>query len=267
VGDVNENGRAEGDLESGEFVIALQRGLDVLRAFGRDTPVLTLTQVAQLTGLSRGTSRRLLHTLVALGYIRMDGREFRLTPRVLDIGYSYLAALDLVDLVREDMDGLARRTGESSSVAVLDRDDVVYVARAPASRIMSVALGLGSRLPAYCTSLGRVLLAGLRPAELEGYLADVRFEPLTSRTITDREGLRTELDRVRAQGWALVDQELEIGVRSMAAPLHNRTGCTVAAINVSAHAGRVTLDAMRHDFLPPLLGAAGAISQILAKRM
>jgi IclR family pca regulon transcriptional regulator len=150
---------------------------------------------------------------------------------------------------------------------VLDSTDVIYVARAPSTRIMSTALGLGSRLPAHATSLGHVLLAGLQAPDLDGYLAAADLQPFTSHTVTDADALRTELESVRAQGWALIDQELEIGVRSIAAPLRNRTGCTVAAMNVSAPASRVTLDAMRRELLPPLLAAAERISDMLAKQM
>lgn len=260
AGAVEPNGR-------GDFVTSLQRGLDVLQTFSRANPVLTLTQVAELTGLSRGTARRLLHTLARLGYVRQDGREFRLTARVLNIGYAYLSALDLVELSRDEMESLGQATGESCSIAVLDSTDVVYVARSPSTRIMSTALGLGSRLPAHATSLGHVLLAGLQTSDLDTYLAAADLEPFTAHTVTDGAELRTELERVRTQGWALIDQELEVGVRSVAAPLRNRTGCTVAAMNVSAPASRVTLDTMRRELLPPLLAAADRISDMLAKQM
>jgi IclR family transcriptional regulator, pca regulon regulatory protein len=261
---VNDPGEAGG---RGDFVTALQRGLDVLQTFSRTHPVLTLTQVAQLTGLSRGTARRLLHTLVELGFVRQDGREFRLTARVLNIGYAYLSALDLVELSRGEMESLGRDTGESCSIAVLDGTDIVYVARAPSTRIMSTALGLGSRLPAHATSLGHVLLAGLPAPDLDAYLATADLQPFTRHTLADAGCLRAELARVRTQGWALVDEELEIGVRSIAAPLHNRTGCVVAAMNVSAPASRVTLDTLRRELLPPLLEAAERISEMLAKQM
>lgn len=264
---VNEPAGAPEPAERGDFVTALQRGLDVLQAFSRTHPVLTLTRVAELTGLSRGTARRLLHTLVELGYVRQDGREFRLTARVLNIGYAYLSALDLVELSRGEMERLGRETGESCSIAVLDGSDVVYVARAPSTRIMSTALGLGSRLPAHATSLGHVLLAGLPAPDLDGYLDAADLQRFTSHTVTDPTALRAEVARVRVQGWAMIDQELEIGVRSVAAPLRNRTGCTVAAINVSAPASRVTLDAMRRELLPSLLAAAERISDMLGKQM
>jgi IclR family transcriptional regulator, pca regulon regulatory protein len=264
---VNDPAGAVEPNERGDFVTALQRGLDVLQTFSRANPVLTLTKVAELTGLSRGTARRLLHTLAQLGYVRQDGREFRLTARVLNIGYAYLSALDLVELSRDEMESLGRATGESCSIAVLDSTDVVYVARAPSTRIMSTALGLGSRLPAHATSLGHVLLAGLTTPDLDTYLAAADLEPFTTHTVTDGAALRAELDRVRTQGWALIDQELEVGVRSIAAPLRNRTGCTIAAMNVSAPASRVTLDVMRRELLPPLLAAADRISEMLAKQM
>jgi IclR family pca regulon transcriptional regulator len=248
----------------GDHVQSLERGLRLLAAFSSEHPALTVSEAARLAGLSRPTARRILLTLEALGYVRADGRAFVLSPRVLDIGYRYLASLKINDVAEPFMEQLVERVHESSSVAVLDGSEIVYVARVPTKRIMTISLGLGSRLPAYCTSMGRVLLAALPPGQLDAYFEEVGLRPLTDRTVTDEQQLRATLDAVREQGWALVDQELELGVRSVAAPLRDRR-CTVAAMNVSAHAGRVSLQTMRRDFLPSLLESAAAISGQLAR--
>lgn len=237
----------------------------LLAAFSAEHPALTVSEAAGLTGISRPSARRILLTLEALGYVRSDGRAFVLSPQVLDIGYRYLASLKINDLAEPFMEELVERVHESSSVAVLDGTEIVYVARVPTKRIMTISLGLGSRLPAYCTSMGRVLLAALPPDHLDAYFRLVELRPLTDRTVTDESQLRATLAAVRGQGWALVDQELELGVRSLAAPLRDRR-CTVAALNVSAHAGRVSLQTLRREFLPSLLETAATISEQLARR-
>lgn len=239
-----------------DFVQSLERGLAVIKAFDAEHPVLTLSEVAAATGASRAAVRRFLLTLAELGYVRTDGRFFSLTARVLELGYAYLSSLTLPEVAEPHLERLVADVNESSSVSVLDRDDVVYVARVPTSRIMTVAINVGTRFPAYATSMGRVLLAGLPDAELETYLNRVELAALTPRTITSVPALRTELARVRGQGWALVNQELEEGLRAVAAPIRDRTGGVVAAVNVSAHASRVSLEAMRRVLLPPLLMAA-----------
>jgi len=239
-----------------DFVQSLERGLAVIKAFDAEHPVLTLSEVAVATGASRAAARRFLLTLAELGYVRTDGRFFSLTARVLELGYAYLASLSLPDVAEPHLERLVAEVNESSSVSVLDRDDVVYVARVPTSRIMTVAINVGTRFPAYATSMGRVLLAGLPEADLDTYLDRVELAALTPRTITSAQALRAELARVRSQGWALVNQELEAGLRAVAAPIRDRTGSVVAAVNVSAHASRVSLDAMRRVLLPRLLMAA-----------
>jgi IclR family pca regulon transcriptional regulator len=251
---------------SAEFVQSLERGLAVISAFSQDHAALTLTDVARKAGLTRATARRLLHTLVALGYARADGKEFSLTPKVLDLGYAYLSSQHLADFAQPEMEALVERTHESCSAAVLDGHEVVYVVRVPTKRIMTISLGLGSRLPAYATSMGRVLLADLPPDQLDEYLASAELAPLTPNTVVDPDLLRSELDKVRRQGWALVDQELELGVRSVAAPLRDRTGRVIAAVNVSSNAGRVSLDALRRQVLPCLLEAVARINERLARR-
>lgn len=252
--------------DDGDHVRSLERGLAVLRAFSQDSPALTLAEVARRTGLTRATARRLLLTLERLGYVRSADRDFMLTPKVLDLGYSYLSSLNLAALAQPDMEALVARTHESSSAAVLDGAEIVYVARVPTRQIMRISLGVGSRLPAFATAMGRVLLADLPAARLHCTLAASELCALTPRTRTDPAELAEELGRVRQQGWALVDQELEIGLRSVAAPLRDSAGRVVAALNVSAHAGRVSLEELRDDLLPILLEAANRISTRLSQQ-
>ncbi|GII76557.1 IclR family transcriptional regulator [Sphaerisporangium rufum] len=242
-----------------EYVQSLARGLSVIRAFDATAPELTLSEVARATGLTRAAARRFLRTLVDLGYVRTDGRLFALSPRVLELGYAYLSGLSLPEVAQPHLERLVAEVHESASVSVLDVPDIVYVARVPTTRIMRVTISIGTRFPAHATSMGRVLLAGLPAAELAGYLDRAPLDRHTSRTITSREALAAELDRVRAQGWALVDQELEEGLRSIAAPIRDRAGRVVAAVNISSHASRTTLESARRDLLPPLLAAAARV--------
>ena len=246
-------------LRGAHFVQSLERGLAVIRAFSAERPQLTLSEVARATGLDRAAARRFLLTLADLGYVHSDGRSFMLAPRVLELGYAYLSSISLPEVAEPHMERLVADVHESSSVSVLDGDDIVYVARVPVSRIMTVSINVGTRFPAYATSMGHVLLAALPDAELDARLAGMRLEPLTPRSKTTPEALRAALRRVRAQGWALVDQELEEGLRSVAAPIRDRRGEVVAAINVSAHAGRRTIDWMRRELLPRLLATADRI--------
>jgi IclR family pca regulon transcriptional regulator len=247
-----------------DFVQSLQRGLAVIRAFDAEHPQLTLSDVARATGLTRAAARRFLHTLVELGYIRTDGRLFALRPRVLELGYAYLSSLTLPELAMPHLEQLAANVHESTSVAVLDGDEIVYVARVPTRRIMAVAISVGTRFPAYVTSLGRVLLAGQSAEWLSGYLASVKLRAFTPKTITDPDRLRAELDRVRAQGWALVDEELEQGLRSMATPIHDPEGRVVAGVNVSAHISRGSSETVRSELLAELLKTAALIEEDLA---
>jgi IclR family transcriptional regulator, pca regulon regulatory protein len=241
------------------FVQSLQRGLEVIRAFDVDAPELTLSDVARRTGLSRAAARRFLLTLAELGYVRSDGRHFSLSPRVLELGYAYLSSLSLPEVAEPHLEALVAEVRESSSMSVLDGDDIVYVARVPVSRIMTVAINVGTRFPAYATSMGRVLLAGLSDAELDDYLEAVELKRLSPRTVTSTTALRTELQRVRDQGWAIVDQELEEGLRAVAAPVRDGGARVVAAINVSAHTSRSSIESMRRDLLPALLATAARI--------
>ncbi|HEV7707889.1 MAG TPA: IclR family transcriptional regulator C-terminal domain-containing protein, partial [Asanoa sp.] len=216
-------------MRSPDFVQSLERGLAVIRAFDRSHPELTLSEVAASTGVTRAAARRFLLTLMDLGYVRTDGRLFSLSPRVLELGYAYLSSMSLPEVAEVHLEALVAEVNESSSVSVLDGPDVVYVARVPTSRIMTVTINVGTRFPAYATSMGRVLLAGLPDDDLAAYFDAVAIDRLTARTIGSVSALKTELQRVRAQGWALVDQELEQGLRAVAAPIRDRAGRTVAA--------------------------------------
>jgi IclR family transcriptional regulator, pca regulon regulatory protein len=250
-----------GDARDAGFVQSLQRGLAVICAFDAEHPELTLSEVARATSVPRAAARRFLLTLVELGYVRLDDRRFRLTPRVLDLGHAYLSSLTLPEIALPYLRDLVGEIRESSSLCVLDGHHIVYVARVPADRIMSVSISVGTRFPAFATSLGRVLLAGQPREWLLGYLDEVDLAPLTERTVTSREGLAAEIERVREQGWAMVDQELEEGVRSLAAPVHDARGEVVAAINMSVHASRWTLEQVRERLLPRLLETASLIDR------
>ncbi len=250
---------------SGEFVQSLARGFAVIRAFDEQHPELTLSEVARRAGLSRATARRVLFTLVTLGYMRTDGREFALTPRVLQLGYAYLSGMRLPEVAEPHLKQLSQEVGESTSASVLDGDDVVYVARVHTRRIMTVGINVGTRFPAYATSMGRVLLANLPPEELRAYLDRVELRPLTPRTITSRDELEAVLESVREQGWASVDQELEAGLRSVAVPIRGRDGRVVAAMNVSMRVGLPGEDPHKVEHvLPAALAAAERISADLA---
>ncbi|MDX6239403.1 MAG: IclR family transcriptional regulator, pca regulon regulatory protein [Kribbellaceae bacterium] len=253
-------------VPAGTFLQGLERGLAVIRVFSADTPSLTLSEVARDVCITPATARRILLTLEELGYVRSDGRRFALTPRVLALGWAYLSSLDLGDIAGPFMEELSAKTRESCSIATLDLPDIVYVARVPTSRIMTVALGVGARLPAYVTSMGRVLMAGLPADELDSYLARLVPEQLTDRTATSVDELRDVISRAAADGYALVDQELELGLRSIAVPIMDARGRPVAALNVSAHASRSTRASLRNDVLTPLRECADQIGTALRRR-
>jgi len=240
-------------------VQSLDRGLAVIRAFGPDRERLSLSEVARATGLTRAATRRFLLTLVQLGYMRNDGREFSLRPRVLELGYAYLSGLALPEIAAPHLEELVAKVRESSSVSVLDGDHIVYVARVPTKRIMTVAISVGTRFPAYATSMGRVLLAGMSPDSFEDYLSRADLAALTGRTVTDPGQFRQIIREVDRLGYAIVDQELEEGLRAIAAPIRGSGGMVTAAINVSAHASRVSMAGMRTDLLPALLETAARI--------
>jgi IclR family pca regulon transcriptional regulator len=246
-----------------DFVQSLDRGLAVIRAFGPDREKLSLSEVARETGLTRAATRRFLLTLVQLGYVRNEGREFSLSPRVLELGYAYLSGLAMPEIASPHLEELVAHVRESSSISVLDGHHIVYVARVPTKRIMTVAISVGTRFPAYATSMGRVLLAGMTEEDLSRYLAEAEFEPFTARTVTDPGRLREIVGEVRRLGYAIVDQELEEGLRAIAAPIRGGGDAVTAAINLSAHASRVSMAAMRSDLLPALLETARRIEDDL----
>jgi IclR family transcriptional regulator, pca regulon regulatory protein len=256
-----------GTANGGDFVRALAKGLAVIETFDAGSPSMTLSEVARKTGLSRGTARRLLLTLVELGYAGFDGKHFGLQPRALNLGFAYLQSRNLWQLGQPYMVQLVERVHESCSIAVLDDCEIVYVARVPtASRIMSINLGIGTRLPAFATSMGRVLLTGLS-AEAVSRLLE-RASPLpkyTQKTISDPPAVLREIDLVRKQGWALVDQELEMGLRSIAAPIVDGSARVVAALNIGTHASRWPIQKLTQEALPLLKQTAASISGLLER--
>jgi IclR family transcriptional regulator, pca regulon regulatory protein len=244
---------------SADFVQSLERGLAVIRAFDGERRALGLSDVARATGLSRAAARRFLLTLVALGYVRQTDGRFALRPRVLELGYAYLSGLSLLEVAQPHMEALVAAVNESSSISVLDDTEIVYVVRVPTRRIMSITLAVGTRLPAYATSMGRVLLAGLDADALSERLARTTLAPLTPYTVTDRAQLTELLHEVRHDGYAAVDQELEEGLRSLAVPIRDGLGEVVAALNVSVHASRGTMAILRREFLPRAQQTAAAV--------
>jgi IclR family pca regulon transcriptional regulator len=260
-----EDDRAIEDSASGpgrraDHVQSFARGLAVIRAFGGHQSELTLSDVARSAGLTRAAARRFLHTLVDLNYVRTDGRLFSLRPRVLELGYAYLSTLGLDDVAAPHMEQLVGTIRESSSITVLDGDEIVYVVRVPTSRIMAVTIAVGTRFPAYPTSMGRVLLAALGPEELESYLQRVELTALTRRTVTDKTALRQIIAKAASRGYAIVDQELEDGLRSVAVPIVDRSGTVIAALNASVHTSRATMDDLRRQVLPQLQAAGARIN-------
>ncbi|HEY4162895.1 MAG TPA: IclR family transcriptional regulator C-terminal domain-containing protein, partial [Dongiaceae bacterium] len=219
--------------------------------------------VATTVGISRAAVRRALLTLAELGYVSVDGKLYQLTPSVLRLGFSYISSQPLCQIAQSHIDSLSEKFHESSSVTVLDGGEIVYVARAVARRIMSVWLNTGSRLPAYCTSMGRVLLSALGEPELQRYFKATQLIRYTDRTQTDEKEIRRVLDQVREKGYCIVDQEREIGLRSIAVPIRNRAGKVVAAMNLSGQSGRIELRQMRDEIRPALLAAAQSISSVV----
>lgn len=247
----------------GDYIQSIERGLSVILAFADHHPQLSLPALAEATGLSKATVRRIALTLEQLGYLRREGRLYSLTPHVLALGNAYLSSLDLTEVAQPYMEEVTSRTGQTCSMAALDGEDAVHIARVPAGRVMSITLTTGTRLPAYATSMGRVLLAGLTDGEIERFLEQATLHPLTPRTITDRDRLRKVLMEVREQGWALVDQELEEGARSFSAPIRDSTNRVVASLSMSCHAATVSLDTIRGEYLPVIIEAAREISSRL----
>src|ERR687890_702418 len=243
-----------------DFVEALARGLDVLACFDADRPAMSLSDVAPAAGLARPTARRLLLTLEELGFVRSSGGLFQLTPKVLTLGTAYVSSLGLWDIARPHLEALVTRTGESSSMAQLDGSDIVYVARVSVPKIIALRVEIGTRFPAVQTSQGKVLLAALPPEELAATLVKpsrAGLPPYIGRT---SEQLCDELTEVRARGWALADEELAPGVRSVAVPVRDATGTVRAAMNVTVHAAETSVDRLLGEHLPLLLRTAGDVS-------
>jgi len=248
-----------------DFIEALARGLEVITVFEPGRPVLSLSEVATASGLARPTARRILLTLQELGYVRAAGSGYALTPRVLDLGVAYVRSMNLWDVARPHMETLSARTDESCSIAQLDGSDIVYVARVAVPKIVSLAVQIGTRFPALQTSLGKVLLAALSPGEVEQVLAEPSRSGITPRWQPDRTEREAELRQVRARGWALTDEQLTRGIRSVAAPLRNGSGQVIAALNVNTHAAETPVEQLLEHHLPLLLQAAGEISADFAR--
>ena len=249
-------GRGEGP----DFVEALARGLDILECFNAERPWLTLAEVATATGLARPTARRLLLTLEELGFIRSTGSQFTLTPRVLRLGMAFVSSLGLWDLARPHLERLVAATGESSSMSQLDGSDIVYVARVSVPKLIGVQVQIGTRYPAAYTALGKVLLAALDPTHLQNVLAEPSRSGLPPYPPRDTESFAAELRAIRARGWSLADEELALGVRSVAVPVRDGTGHVRAAMNVTAHAAETSVKTLTSDYLPLLLRTTADIS-------
>jgi IclR family transcriptional regulator, pca regulon regulatory protein len=245
---------------SRDFIEALARGLDVIRVFRPQQPVMSLTAVAGAAGLPRPTARRVLLTLERLGYVRAADRGFELTPRVLELGMSYVLSRNLWELARPHMERLVMQTHESSSIAQLDGSDIVYVARVAVPKIVALTVTIGTRFPAMQTSLGKVLLAAMPLAQAEQVLAEPSRSGITPRFLPTAEERAAALRQIRARGWALTDEELAAGIRSVAAPLRDGDGQVIASLNVNAHAAETPVEVLTGQYLPLLLQAAGAIS-------
>ncbi len=249
---------APGSVKSGvhpadpNFVLSLARGLEVIETFEGHTDGQSVADISRKTGLSRAAVRRLLITLEQLGYAEYTGKVYRLKTRVLKLGFSYLTSTSLPTIAQPILEQVTEAVHESSSLSVLDEDQIVYLARSSAKRVMSVGLSVGSRLPAYCTSMGRVLLAALPDDELTAYFERVELRALTPKTVTDKGLLYETIRRVQIQEFALADEELELGLRSIAVPVRNRQGRVVAAINIGVHAARVSAGEMIERLLPIL---------------
>jgi IclR family pca regulon transcriptional regulator len=269
MSDANEQ-KTETEAQAGEaaasdpnFMTSLARGLSVLQAFSDQRRSLTIAQISHRTAIPRASVRRCLHSLMQLGYAEADGNNFSLKPKVLSLGYSYLSSTPLTVSSHPYLNFISRSLNESCSLAVLQDDEVLYVGRSAASRIMSVSLTTGSRLPAYCTALGRAMLAHLPPSELDGYLARVPLKAMTERTVVNPQRLKEILAGVREAGYAMVEEELEIGLRSIAVPVRGASGTVLAALNVGAHAARVSPRKMKEEFLPVLRKGAQDLSILL----
>jgi IclR family transcriptional regulator, pca regulon regulatory protein len=260
----NEIEAEEPPERSRDFNQSLARGLEIIETFGANASRQTVSEVAARTGLTRATARRFLLTLVELGYMTTDGRTFQLSPRVLGLGYSFLSGLGFPSVALPHLEALVAEVDESSEVSILDGEDVVYVVRVPGTKLMTIAVNVGSRMPAHATSMGRVLLAGLTDEQLERYLASARLERFLPQTATDRHTLRERILAARTDGYAIVDQELEEGLIAVSVPIHDRMHRVVAAVNLSTHVGRHDVESVSRELLPALQRHAALIERDLA---
>ena len=256
--------REEGRGAEREMVHSVLRLFEVLRAFSRAHPRMTLSEVAEISGLTRASARRFLLTLVHAGYAETDGKRFALTPKLLELGHSVMAAARIWDVARPILAQVSERLGESCYGAVLDGAEVLYVLHIPSARhLVNVDLRVGSRTPAYCSSIGRVLLAGLTQEAVERVLEEIKPEPRTPRTITAKPNLREQVEQARRQGWAVVDEELELGLRSLSVAVRGRDGAILGAINICGPTSRVPLEELRTRFVVEMLDAASRIQAAL----
>lgn len=258
-----ETSRAPG--LSNESVQSLFRGIEVLKAFNNGKTRMTLTEVSNAAQLSRATARRFLITLSELGYIGHDGRNFYLKPKLLELGYSYLSSMSFNDVVQTNLNLLAEELHESASASVLDFPEIVYVARASTNRVMTIGLSVGTKLPALYTSMGRVMLAQLPIEARKAYLESATLMPPTKFSLTSKKAISNEIDEISHQGWCLLDQELEVGLRSLAVPIGTHVNNTYASINVSVPASRVSTEVLKEHILPRLLATANAIDREIIK--
>jgi len=258
--DPSDDPVADGETagRSRDFVQSLERGLAIIRVFDAEHPSMTVSEIAQTTGLTRAATRRFLLTLTELGYVDGKNNRFELTPRVLELGYSYLSALSFPDIALPRLEKLVAETAEASEGSILDRGDIVYVVRVPGPALMTISVNVGARRPAHATAMGRVMLADLPPLAIEEYLRRNELTPILPRTITDPAQFRQELKKIRDQGYALVNQELEEGLVAVAVPVRDRMGRARAAINLSTHVGRKSVGDM-HDLVPLVQQAAADI--------
>ncbi len=250
-------------LTDPSFMTSLARGLAVVKAFSDQRRAMTIAQISHRTGIPRAAVRRCLYTLKQLGYADSEANNFFLKPRILALGYSYLSSTPLTIAAQPCLNQLSRMLNESCSLAVLEDEEVLYISRSQTSRVLSVAVNAGSRLPAYCTSLGRVLLAGLPEHELNAYFSRAKLVAFTDRTEISEQRLREIIAEVRQKGYAVVEEELEIGLRSIAVPVRGASGSTMAALNIGAQATRVARAQVEQTFLPALLNAASELSVLL----
>ncbi len=251
------------EIKASELVQSLVKGLTVIKAFNQQRPRMTLSEVATVTGFTRAASRRFLLTLLNEGYAKQEGKQFSLTAKVLELGFSYLSTLDIWHNAKPLMNALVEQLNESCSAAVLDGNDVVYVARvATTKRIMSITINVGTRLPAFATSMGRVLLADLSAPALDKFLTHCQIEPFTQYTLIEKTALKAEIAQVKAQGYSMVEQELEVGLTSISVPVHNGAGEVIAALNVSTHMSQTARQQILVEILPALQLCAKNIERL-----